>query len=425
VVVLGIATVVSERTGSRHLRSPSIAAAVPALPDLVQAPAELRNRMDKARAQALAPATQLAGLAEFGRLCHANFHTAEAEACWRLLAAAEPRDPRWTYYLADLRGMASDANGMEKWLRKTVELASDYAPAWLRLGDLEFKTGQLDAAEQAYRRRLALVPHDPYASLGLARLALQRDHREEALALIARLVAAVPEFPSAHNLYAEMLSAQGDAAGAARERARGADGRFREADDPWLDQLMNWCFTYDRLCVRGTMEVLTKRADRGQAWFTRAILIQPDRFTAYELLGNLYIDRNEPAKARDVYLAGLRRAGEGRAKIYVSLSRADRMLHEPAEATRIVREGLQAVGDDAELYHELGLALGEQGQNAAAVEALRQAVAHNTTDARTNYDLAVALISAHRLDDAIQALHQSLTLEPTYPATLSLLAEIE
>ncbi len=409
-------------------RSQRITAAVPALPDLRTAPRELQERLQRARASALEPATALGGLAEYGRLCHANLHAAEAEACWRLLAAEEPRNAHWTYYLADLRGQASDAPAMVEWLIKTTVLAPDYAPAWLRLGDLLFKTGQLDEAQRAYQRRLALVPDDPYASLGIARIALQHGEAKRARELIEQLVATAPEFPPAHNLYAEMLAAAGDAAAATRERMRGTEtGRFREAEDPWLEELMGWCFNYERLCVRGTVDALTKHGDRGLAFFTRAILLRPDELTAYELLGNLYVDLNEPAKAREVYEAGLKHAANLRppAKIYVSLSRVDRMLKQPQEAARIAREGLQRAGEDAELYHALGSALGELGENEAAVEALRNAASRNAGDARTNYDLAVALIAVHQLDEAVEALHRSLTLEPTFPATLALLAQIE
>lgn len=405
-----------------------IAAAVPAWPDLGTVPRELQERLQRARASAMEPATALLGLAEYGRLCHANLHAAEAEACWRLLTAEEPRNAHWAYYLADLRGQASDAPAMEEWLKKTTMLAPDYAPAWLRLGDLLFKTGQLDEAQRAYRRRLAQIPADPYASLGLARIALQRGEGKRARELIEQLVATAPEFPPAHNLYAEMLAGAGDAAGANRERMRGTEtGRFREAEDPWLEELMGWCFSYERLCVRGTVDALTKHGDRGLAFFTRAILLRPDELTAYELLGNLYVDLNEPAKAREVYEAGLKHAANLRppAKIYVSLSRVDRMLNQPIEAARIAREGLQRAGDDAELYHALGSALGELGENEAAVEALRNAARRNAGDARTNYDLAVALITMHQLDEAVAALHRSLTLEPTFPATLALLAQIE
>ena len=97
-----------------------------------------------------------------------------------------------------------------------------------------------------------------------------------------------------------MLTAAGDAERAAQERLLGVDsGRFREAEDPWLDELIAWCFDYGQLCVRGTVDSLTNHGDRGKSLFERAIEIRPAALTAYELLGNSYLDLNEPARARE------------------------------------------------------------------------------------------------------------------------------
>jgi len=414
------------RVYHRRAVAERMARSVLSLPTLAGAPEPLRLRLHRAHALALDPATVLAGVGELGRLFRANAYLDEAEQCWKLLSDAEPRNARWAYYLADARSLASDEPAMAHWLTKSTELAPDYAPAWLRLGDLSFKTGQLDLAARAYRTRLALLPGDPYANLGLARIALQRGDRAEARTTLQRLVEAAPEFSSAHNLYAELLSADGDATGAARERARGSEaGRFREADDPWIEELMTWCFSYETLCRRGTVDVLTKHPAHALALFKRAIDLEPRQAAAYELLGNLYVDLGKLDTAREIYTEGLARAGRDAAatKLFVGLSRVWLRLKRPADAARVARDGLKHADGDAELEHALGLALGQLGETSAAVEALRSAA--RTGDARTNYDFAVALIAVRQLDEGIEALHRSLTLEPTFPETLALLAQIE
>lgn len=100
-------------------------------------------------------------------------------------------------------------------------------------------------------------------------------------------------------------------------------------------------------------------------------------------------------------------------------------MKRPAEAARIAREGLARVGDEFELYDALGVALGDLREHEAAVEALCAAVARNPGDSNSNYNLAVAPIALRRLDETIDALHRSLTLRPTFPASLVLLAQVE
>ena len=422
---LGVFLVPAWRT---HKLAARVQAGLPALPDAKTVPAMLRERLTRAQLRAITPPTALDGVDELGRLYHASGYPREAEACWQLLRALQPREARWCYYLADLGRIASDYPGMAAWLVRTTELAPGYAPAWLHLADLQLKTGQLAEAEQGYQKRLALLPGDPYARLGLARIALQQGPRDRAVEQIARLVKDVPDFSPGHNLYAQMLAAGGDAAGAGRERWLGREtGRFREADDPQLDELTAWCFNYEQLCIRGTVDFQTKHGDWGKACFERAIHLRPEVPTAYELLGSLYLQRDDAAKARDVFEQGLQQAKGVKPTVmfYVHLSRVYRTLKQPGEAARIAREGLALAGEEYELYDALGMALGDLGQPEAAVGALRTAVARNPGDANSNYNLALALVAVRRLDEAIEALHRSLSLQPTFPSSLAMLAQIE
>lgn len=412
----------------RHRWPARLVAELPAVPDLGDRPAELRKRIEHARALLRDRARALAGVEELGRLYHANGFAGEAAACWRLLQAEQPDEARWTYYLADLQRAANDYAGMAELLARTTELAPDYAPAWLKLGDHRFKLGQLDDAARAYAKRLELLPGDPHARLGLARIALQQGQRDAAREQLEQLVKDEPMFPPARNLLAEVLAAAGEVERAQTERSLGSQaGRFREAGDPWLDELVSWCYDYEQLCHRGTVDLLTRHGDRGKALFERAIRLRPRAFSAYELLGNMYLDINDAARACEAYEQGLQQAQDIQpsAKFYADFSRAQRLSGNAAEAVRIAREGLARAGEDAGLYTALGLALRELGDREAAVEVLRRAEASQPDDPDTHYQLATALIAARRLDEAVAALHRSLAARPTFAPTLALLAQIE
>jgi HemY protein len=317
---------------------------------------------------------------------------------------------------------------MASLLGQTTKLAPDYAPAWLQLADLHFKNGKLTEAEHAYRMRLELLPDDPYARLGLTRIAIQNGRNDEARKRVEELATENPGFPPGHNLYADILAAAGDDIRAARQRllARAA-GRFRQAEDPWLDELVDWCFDYETLCLRGSVDALSQHGDRGKSLFERAIQLRPDDLPAYEYLGNLYLDSGDPGMARDTYERGLSMAPgvKPSARFRASLSRSYRLLHQPSEAARIAREGLTQIGEEAELHEALAAALGELGELDAAADAMRDAVACNPGDPELHYKLAVALLADQRIDEAVEALHRSYELDPSFPSTLALLAKIE
>ncbi len=411
-------------------RQARLEAIVAQLPELADRPAELRERLAAAASSIRSGDDPGAALITLGQLAHANDLTATAEACWRLLMREQPAEGRWPYLLADLHQSAGDQTGATELLKHSVELAPTYAPAWLKLADLHLKLGQLPAAESAYRRRLVLLPEDPYARLGLVRIALQAGAAADARTHLDTLLAHTSDFAPARNLLAELLAADGDAAAAAHERARGKQApRFREADDPWLDELIDHCFDYDRLCVRGMTDALTHHGDRGEALFKRAIQLRPQALTAHELLGNVYLDRGYGTRAAQNYETALRVADDAPTppptRLFVSLARAYLTAERTADAVAAARRGLANSVDSFELLHILGNALRAQGELEEAVRTLETAATRQPNHAAVQHDLALVLLDQHRIDDAVAALHRAHAADPDFPPTLALLGQIE
>ncbi|WED67517.1 tetratricopeptide repeat protein [Synoicihabitans lomoniglobus] len=384
-------------------------------------PAELAERV---RAAQRAGAT-----AELGRLYHINGFNHAAATCWKILQANEPLEARWPYYHADTLDALGDQEAMTSLVVRALKLDPAYAPAWLKLGNIRFKQGRFDEAAAAYQQRLLLLPGDPYARVGLARISAQSGDTATARHRLESLVVDAPTFAPARNLYAEALAAAGESSAAARERLRGSQSpRFRDADDPWLDGLITDCYDYDKLCVHGMMDTLTHHGDRGLALFHRARRLRPHQLTAYELIGNVHLDQGHSDKAIEIYEAGLRQAPPDAAisaTYFVSLSRAYLHAARTAQAVQTARRGLTRLGDTAALHRALGNALRANHEPVAAVAALQAAVDHDPVNAAITYDLARAHIDLGQLEDAVAALHSSHQANPQYPATLALLGRVE
>ncbi|HUL52982.1 MAG TPA: tetratricopeptide repeat protein [Opitutaceae bacterium] len=403
-------------------------ASLPAMPDVTAWPAAFGAALRQAEEMALSSRHALEGVRQLGRLYHANGYSHEAEACWRILQAAQPQEARWCYYLADLRRTVGDDPGMIACLQQTVKRAPDYAPAWLKLAEWEFKTGQMDAAGRDYRRRLALVPGDPYSKIALARLALQRDQRAEAAALLEQIVREAPAFSQAHNLYAEVLAAGGDAAGANQQRflghVAGISGRFREADDAWLDELRTWCYDPSRLSLWASVDNATGHGDRGVALLERVIRLAPKDPRGYAELGRTYLRQGDAAKALDLFEQGAQLPGAS-SDLYAALSEAYRALNLPQKALQTADQGLASMPDAADLQTARGLALEVSGRLEDAVGAYRLAAQRAPNLSETHYNLGNALLRLDRKQEAEACLQRALEINPTFPRALILLGQSE
>jgi tetratricopeptide (TPR) repeat protein len=405
-----------------------VIASLPEQPSLAGKPDKLRIALQEASVASRIPGKSIAAIAELGRLYHANGYRAEAETCWRLLRDEQPRDARWAYYLADLRKTAGDYAGMLVQLNDTVKIAPDYAPAWLQLGEQAFKTGDYTQAENCYGKRLALVPGDAYARLGLARLALQRGQRSEARAALEELVRDVPAFPSSHNLLAEMLAADGELDRAQRERqvAKTA-GRFREAEDPWIDELNTWVLDPKRLYVLGTMEFQTGHPDKARAYLERAAELVPGDPIASEMLGDLYLKLGKPQEARDALERCLKLTTQGTPQpmIFVMLSQACRGLQKPDDALRAAERGLKHWPEASELWTAKGAALADARKHDEALAAYQRALALNPASAEAAFNLGASYAALGKGEETVAALRRALSLQPRMPQALALLCRIE
>ena len=405
-----------------------VQSALPALPSgLASKSAELEKRIAAADARSRSREHVLAGVAELGSLYNANGYLREAEACWRILRSEDSRNGKWSYYLADIRRTAGDDAAFSALLVDTVRLAPDYAAAWLRLADLEFKTGKTESAEPRYSRRLALLRSDPYARLGLARIAMHHGKTAEARQLIEAIVRDTPDFPTAHNLYAEILEADGQPDEALRHRNLGREtGRYREADDPWMNELNDSCLDPKRLALLGSMAQQIDQDDRAETLFKRAIELAPDDPTSYEMLGTLYLELNRPDDAQPLFEAALRLPGSEERRVLLTTKLADslRLQQRPEEALRIVRDELSRTPSAYELHNVHGAVLLDLRRVEESVEAYREAVAHAPNDADSNFNLGSGLLALGRREEGLHHLKQSLTLQPTYPRTLILLGRL-
>ena len=397
-----------QRWQERRL-APIVRAAVPPVPDLTAWPRAYAARLRAATAAAERLQQPLLALGELACLYHANGCYREALQVERGLHALEPKDARWSYYLADACQNLGDMEGTQTFLQSTLHLAPYYAVTRLKLADLFFKRGLTDEATRQYQWRLTLVPNDPYALLGLARIALATGNRPEALRRLETIVRTAPSFSPAHNLLYELYAQAGDETRATKHRQLGsAAGRFIEANDPLLYRVYAWSFDTYRLEVQGGGRLQGRELEASLPFYEKAVRLAPADGLAHEALAGVYEQLGRADDARAELTAGLAGA-PGDAALYCTLAEVLRKQKRASEAIAVLQRGVRQLPVRPELRNALGAALEEAGRPEEAAGAYREAARLKPEALEVYGSLGRSLLAAGRRGEARQALERGLT----------------
>jgi predicted Zn-dependent protease len=247
----------------------------------------------------------VAALTEFANLCHANGQLEAAANAYRALIKLEPGNARWPYRLASILAGYGRLDDALPLLRTTLQLAPDYFPARLTLGESLLKHNATAEAETVYRDALQREANNPYAMLGLARCDLDSRRWTSARAQLQRAVAAHPDFSDAHSLLASVFERLGNVDGAELERKRVQDGGHSvEPTDPWLEELINDCLDPYTLLIAASTAMAERRPNDALARLERGLELAPDNARLHRqlaktkaVLGDLPTARLEMEKA--------------------------------------------------------------------------------------------------------------------------------
>ena len=365
-----------------------------------------------------------------GALCtayHADLLFDAAARCYDRLA---PLDDSWrrryARALIDIE-LGGGARLAER-LRQIAASAPDFAPAWLRLGDAEFKAAHYDEAAEAWRRAATLpppataasdagpahaieVPLSAYASLGLARVALVSNDPSGARDLLERLASSTPSFGPAFRLLADSYRALGREADAARAVYQaGRRPGFTPFADPVVDMLTRESRNSTLLLRVASDATLTVNAAWSEYLVRRAVEFDPTNPDAVLKLARVLrtLERNDEALK---FFLGYARMVPGD---YLGLAHIGGCLSAMgryAEAEDYFRKSLAGL-DDATTHYNLGLLMSMTGRLPEAEREYRRAIALDPAHADARGNLGPLLVRMGRMRDATDELRRLVADDP-------------
>jgi tetratricopeptide (TPR) repeat protein len=145
----------------------------------------------------------------------------------------------------------------------------------------------------------------------------------------------------------------------------------------------------------------------------RSLLARPDDFASQYNMGNLHLERGDPAAAADRYRKALALRPDHVASL-VNLSMAEARRGRLAEAETPLREAIRVQPREAAAHFNLGLLLAEKRQPAEAQAALGRALELDPGNAAAAYNLAV-LVGEARPREAAALAGRAAELAPQEP----------
>ena len=412
-------------TGWVTWRQASATARVPAPPQSTSITPAVSAHVAAAFAAAEKDATSIAAVAPLCLAYHADMMFDHAGRCYELAVELDPAEWRWHYHLALLDAEQGGSPELAARLRLVVEQAPDFGPAWLRLGDAEFKSGRYDAAGAAWQRARSLqdpvpsgspphnveVPLRAYATVGLARVALVQAKAADAVIMLQPLVTEAPRFSAALRLLAEGLRAIGrEAEATAAVSSAGRLPPFAPYADPVMDALARESRNATLLLRVASEADLAVNLPWSEFLTRRALEFEPDNPEAIAKMARLHraAGRNEEALA---LFERYHRMVPGDFPVLAQIATTLSALGRFQEAEGFFDQALRGV-DDAVTHFNVGLLMARTGRLDQAAAAYTRALDRDPmfSDARAN--LATVLARQGLLDRAAQELQRILAYDP-------------
>lgn len=396
-----------------------VAAALPPTPDLSNAPESLVDRIGGANTRARSRLHARDGLAELSRLYHANGFLDQAVRCYAGLEQLEPTEPRWPHLHATILAGYGDADPALALWRKVVQLAPDYVPARLRLGDCLLKANQRDEAAAAYSAVLTQEPRNPYAALGLARLDIEAKRFDQARTRLESLIRQT-NYQLGYDLIVSLYERLGlhERAVAIRSMNK-ASGAYRDPPDPWLDGLIDDCYDSYHLAMVAGFASRAGDPVKARRLLERALQIAPTDVSAHFQLGVLCVEQGDVANAR-AHLERCNQLAPDFADAYAHLSELHAKTGDLAGAERILAAGLKACPQSPGLHLMRARKLKAEGRVDEAINEFMISIRYRPNEPDAYIELGNTYISLGYEEKGVEQMRLALETDPANPAALTI-----
>jgi len=358
----------------------------------------------------------------WGRLamgCEANGFVGAARQGYETAARLAPVEPRWAYRLALVTSRLGEPDAALATLARVNELAPDYGPAWSRRGLWLLDRADTAAAEEAFSRALALDGSDPSASIGLARVHLQRRENNRAAAVLEGVLEQHPGNRYALQLLGTAYRRLGRIDDASFALAVGAAGE-PSWRDPWSAEVGDYRRGFATLLKAATAEAMAGRVDRALPILEELRRRSPDDVSLTNHTAEVLTSAGRAGDA--IRLLTPMQDGRGNADTHLALASAYLASGELEPAGAQADRAIAAHAPGGRALSLKGLIAWRTGRRHEALELFEQALARDPRDVKMLAWVGLIHLEAGKPRDAVARFSEVLRRDPLQPDALAGLA---
>ncbi len=290
--------------------------------------------------------------------------------------------------------------------QKALEINPDFAEAHNNLGDTLFQKGRVDEAIAHCQRALEINPHFAEAHNNLGNALLQKDRVDEAITHFQKALEIKPDFAEAHiNLGSALLQ----------------KGRMDEAIAQYQTALEIKPDSAEAHNNLGTVLLQKGRVDEAIAHYQTALQIKPNNTEVHNNLGNILLQKGNMDEAVAQYQQALQIKPDN-AEAHNNLGNVLLQKGKVDEAIVHYQTALEIKPDNAEAHYNFGNALLQKGKVDEAIAHYQKVLEIKPDNAEVHITLGNALLKKGRVDEAITQYQKALQIKPDAVEVLNNLA---
>ena len=397
-------------------------------PDLTNAKSAIKERQQELYAQLKALGANDSSYKKsevYGKLAqfyHVHDYLDVAIQLYSKAIELAPQNSKWYY----LKAMAYKNKGafdeVKKELMQAWKYNDQYIPTLVQLGDIYLQEGNLEGADQTYKKALSINAKTSRALVGIGQVLMQQGQAGQAIEKYQQALKIQPFATKINFLISQAYAANGDIKKAQAYNNLKGDVQA-QMNDPLMANLFKESRSMSYYNDKAVRAFMMRQYRPAESYAQTAHKYDPDSAYPKVTLANIYVSTGRIEQAKNI-LQGINVEKEQDPNLIYTLGVIDEMLGRDTRAVRWYIKVLELDPTHKRANVTLANALMRLGEYDKALSQLQKATVLEPENAHLLHRMAAIYAHNNQCSLATSKIYQAIKLQPKSFAFLLTLAKI-